>query len=123
MPEKLQISIKDNYLYAEVSGKYNAKNANEFFEEIIKQCYENNIFCILIDARKLEGKLSVIDRYEFGIFMESKRIYKINVALVGTTEYVFPDKFLETVAKNRAVNAKVTTDIKEAELWLKGKMK
>jgi len=118
MLEILGTEFKSEYLYAEVAGDFDIKKSGELFEEVMNICIDRGYSNILFDCRRLEGEVSILDRYKFGIFMDSERTRKTNIAFVSTSKYILPNKFLETVAKNRAINVKVTADIDEAELWL-----
>ena len=118
MPEQLKIEIVDGILRASVSGPFSLVNAKTFFQEILRVAREENLDKILIDARKITTKIPTTGRFEFGTHMSEQQPFRIKIALVGSTDAVWPDRFLETVAHNRGVNARVTTEIKEALDWL-----
>ena len=79
---------------------------------------------ILIDARKITGNLTVMQRFEFGEAVA--QLYSCRpagcaalIALVANEPLLDPGRFGETVAVNRAVPVKATTDMREAVEWLK----
>lgn len=118
MPEKLEIKVLDGIVWASVSGKFILENAKTFFLEILRSAYTEGINKILIDARGITTEISATARFEFGSHLAEQNPYQIMIAIVGNEDAVWPDRFLENVLVNRAVNAKVVTEIKEALKWL-----
>ena len=118
MPEKLEIEVVGGVVRASVSGTFNLDNAKTFFQEILRRSHEEEVDRILIDARGITTNVSTTARYEFGKHMAEQHPYAIKIALVGSTDAVLPERFLEMVSVNRGVNAKVVTEIEEALNWL-----
>ena len=75
---------------------------------------------ILIDARGITTEIPTMARFEIGSHVVEQHPYRIMIALVGQRNAVWPDRFLETVMVNRAVQAKVTADFDEALNRLSG---
>ena len=119
MPQELKIKVADGIARAEVSGAFNPSNAKAFFRKILGHARDQGLSKILIDARHLEGDVSTMERFDFGSFMSEMRPAAIRIAFVGSAEAVWSQRFLETVAVNRGVIAKVTTNPTEAIEWLK----
>lgn len=118
MPQELKTQVVENVLRAEVSGAFSLSNAKIFFRQILELACEQDLCKILIDARHVTGDISTMARFDFGTFMSELRPAGIRIAFVGSTEIVWPDRFLENVSVTRGVNAKVTTDVAEALDWL-----
>ena len=77
---------------------------------------------ILIDGADVTGYLSDVDRFEIATYLSElnrqEETYFKAIAIVGNMPLVDPFRFGETVARNRGVNGRVFTDIKEAIEWL-----
>ena len=119
MLQILQTENKPAYLYAAIGGTFNIENAKELFDKILTMCFEHGCSGILLDVRKIEGNLSILDRFEIWRYLAEKRIFDFSVCCVGTGRHLVPDRFLETVARNRGVHVKVTADMDEADQWLR----
>lgn len=59
-----------------------------------------------------------MERVQFGTHMAEQRPRAIKIAFAGTEDQVWRDRFMETVAVNRGVKAKVVIEIEEALDWL-----
>ncbi len=123
MAYQLNITNKENYLLAEVSGEFDYTIDHEFFPELIDSCFAYNRPKLLLDAINLKGFLSTFQRYNIALSVTNtirKNFDKgiIQIAVVGTEPLIDPDKFGETVATNRGLILKVTTDMEEALKWL-----
>ena len=118
MPEKLEIEVLDGVVRASVSGAFSLDNAKTFSQKILRCEREQAVNKILIDTRGITGEIPTMARFEFGSHLAEQRPHQIKIAFVGNKDAVWPDRFLENVSVNRAVNAKVVTEIKEALNWL-----
>jgi len=114
MPEHLEIDIVEDVVRASVSGAFNLNNAKRFFQEILGRARKEKVEAILIDVRGITTEIPTMARLEFGSYMAEKRPHTIKIAFVGSKDAVWPDRFLENVAVNRGVKAKVVTEIEEA---------
>ena len=118
MPERLEIEVLDGVVRASVSGTFSLDNAKTFFQEILGRAREEGVNKILIDARGITTQISTMARFEFGSYLAKQRPHQIKIAFVGHKDAVWPDRFMENVSVNRAVKAKVVTEIKDAIDWL-----
>ena len=118
MPEKLDIKVLEGILWASVSGRFSLENAETFLLEILRRARSEGINKILIDARGITTEISTIARFEFGNYLAAQNPYQTLIAIVGSENAVWPDRFLENVLVNRGVDVKVVTEIKEALKWL-----
>ena len=119
MPLDIEIEIQADVVCAKVSGAFDLDNAKTLFQKILQTAHKQCLNKILIDARSITGNISTMARFDFATFMSELFPIGIKIAIVGSTEVVWSDRFLENVANNRGVNTKVTTDITEAMDWLK----
>ena len=121
MTSRLHVEHRDSYLYARAAGPSELAAAKEFFQQILSACKKHNISNVLYDCRLAEGAFSTMERYNYGAYI-ADAIRKSGVvprfAYVGTEQHIDPDRFGETVAVNRGVVLKVTTDLCEALDWL-----
>jgi hypothetical protein len=117
---------KREYLTILVSGTFELEQANQLMPRILDLCAANRASKLLIDARGVEGSMSIADRF---VFAETfARLYKkrrvagnfkhVQFTVVVTRAIFDPQKFGEKVATNRGLQVKVTTDMKEALAWL-----
>lgn len=122
-----QITISFNsdqhYLLVTVEGWYTLSNAIAIFKTAIDHSLLHEKKSLLIDINKLSGTIPLTDRFTFaettsGYFIQ-KAVGKINrLAVVGKEPIVDPDRFGETVARNRGLNVLVFTDLEQAIQWL-----
>ena len=119
MLDNVTITNKGSYLLFEYTGLFTVEKALACIDLEVEFCIKHEIYKVLLDVRKMEGPLKIIERYEVGTYAEKTAEHKIITALVGRQEYILPDNFLENVTLFRGVIMKVFTDIDEALEWLK----
>ncbi len=118
MPEELKIEAIDGIVQALLSGAFNLDNTKMFFLQTLQKAREEKANKILLDVRNITTDISVLARFELGNFMAKQDTTGIRIAILASEKTAWPDRFLETVSRNRGVNAKVTTEYKEALKWL-----
>jgi hypothetical protein len=120
MTANLQIIPKDGYLLAVVTGEYNLAEAKDHFMQILAACRERNVFKIVVDVREVvvPGSMTTMSRFEFAAFLARNAGGTLHIAYVGSKAHVDPTRFGETVARNRGLNLKITTDMADAIAWL-----
>ncbi len=120
------IQTRNTYLYAEVSGTFEIKQAKQFTRKVLDILYESDLPKVFIDARQLKGDISTMQRFEYGAFLSSaiREIFasgeKIQprLAIVADISILDRQRFVEIVARNRGTSIKVTDNIDEAYEWL-----
>jgi hypothetical protein len=119
MSARLQIEQMPGYLAAKFSGACTAEQAWRQFELIAERSRRANKNKLLLDLRECGGAIYLADRY---FFAESARIFAryklIKTAYLARPEQVDSQKFGEMVARNRWINARIFTNLKDAEEWL-----
>jgi hypothetical protein len=103
-------------LTGELTNDSIEKIKNEVFD--IEQSM--NTKNVLIDVRKLRGRIGFTEAYSFVRNIPSDR-HRINIALVDIPEYAELDSFHETTAFNAGLSVKFFTDIDTARVWIKSK--
>jgi hypothetical protein len=119
MSVEIQIEELPGYFAAKFTGACAAEEAWRRFETIAERCQRANKNKLLLDFTQCHGDISVADRY---LFVKSARIFA-QYKLIKTAYFARPDqvdsqKFGEMVAQNRWVNARIFTNVEEAEKWL-----
>jgi len=108
-----------------MTGTFTLPEAKIIAVRILDACAEHNMTKILFDLRSLRGSPSILERFEFASYLVStfqnklgERFGAMKMAAVAGAPFMDPHKFGETVAVNRGLNLKVTTDLAEACAWL-----
>jgi len=115
---QFQIEEMSGYLAARFVGEGRPDEAIQQFALIAEHCKSANCKRLLIDFTAVQGKISIVDRYNLG---EKSRIFalrNLKVATVVTEEQFDAERFGELVARNRGVNLRIFTDPRAAEEWL-----
>ena len=120
MSEKFAYQMKsmENYMFVKVSGKFDLSQAQNFITTVIEKSHDTGLNRILIDARSVTGIDETLDRYKMGEFISKISPMSMKIAFLVSEKQILPDKFFENVAKNRMLNAFVTTNFEEAKDWL-----
>jgi hypothetical protein len=118
MEHMIEIQNKGAYLLVDYSGDFTLEGAKECIDSYVDACAEQNCSRVLLDTRKMTGRLGIMDRYKMGRYAIKTKVQEIRTAMIGTKSYVLPDRFLENVASNLGVDVKVFLDTDEALKWL-----
>ena len=120
MDYTLKKEDRGDYIYFHVTGSDSLEVSKAFWREIIETGTQLKYKKILVDE-DLEGSVPIGDIYEVittGLDIGDVRSMKI--AFVDRyLEQMEGNIFGEKVATNRGINAKVFTNIEEAEQWLR----
>jgi hypothetical protein len=107
------------YLAARFTGAGTVEEAWRQFKFIAERCQRANTNKLLLDFTEAHAGISLADRY---FLVTSARIFAqyklIKTAFVARPEQVDSKKFGELVARNRWINARVFTNVDDAEKWL-----
>jgi hypothetical protein len=120
----LQVELKPNYVHLHCRGAFRFDSLLEVWEDAFRVAIDAGRKAVLVDLRGLEGApLTTIERYEQGVRVanvQQRFGLGILIAVVGYEPLVDPEKFGETVGKNRGGFGAVFTDIDEAVDWIEG---
>jgi len=119
MPEVLEIQVKPDYILVTYTGEFNVAAAERAIDGSLQAGSTHNLSKILIDCRRMTGRLSIMDRYQVAVSGQRMAGKLTRVALVRQEGGSPLDRFTETVARNRGVNLKLFNEIDEAVAWLK----
>jgi hypothetical protein len=117
---ELQIDRKKDYLLAHLSGDFNVSEVEGLILAVVKDCEKNPCKYLLVDARDITGKISLMDRHQIGLLIVRHNQPRYKIVIVSSVKNILPNHYLETVINNRWVPVLVTTDFEEAEEWLSG---
>ena len=117
---------KEGFLHIFLEGEYDLPEIPRILQGIIDGCVDHKATKVLIDLRSLAGNMTSMERFNIAqafalkYFDELKagRISPIRFAYLGNYPMIDPNKFGETVAVNRGLTLKATTELKEALDWL-----
>ena len=123
MSSKFNLDVKENYIHVTVSGTFSLAAYKSIFETTLSECVKNKKSIMFFDLRTAEGHISIFERFDLAVYFakvsrEHPITFKVKVAFTGFPPIIDPDRFAQTVARNRGVNINVTTDIDEAFRWL-----
>jgi len=126
MSMTLEIKPEKEVLLVRVTGEFALDEANDCFTRMLQAIAQHEVTKVLVDCRDLTGKISTLDRFEHGEYaaQELSRAYDaglsraIRFAYVCLPPVLDHERFGETVARNRGVNADVTDSVVAARQWL-----
>jgi hypothetical protein len=118
MNGQVEIVKKKDHLLVTVSGTFSPELSMESIDAMVTAAKKEDCKMILLDCRPMGGEIGVLERFESGRYgaLTIPRTFKI--ALLARKDQVSPDKFFQTVARNRGVNLTVFTENDEALGWL-----
>jgi len=106
------------YVAAEYSGRMVYHALPELVASVMAYCESTGHERVLLDVTKTTDELSVIDRWRAGLLMACSWRRDIRLAVLGRPDQLLPDRFFETVTRNRGLSTGVFTDPSEAVGWL-----
>ncbi len=122
---KVQTEAKPGYLEVVIQGKFNLEEIEHAGERIFDFCYQMNLEKILVDARKVTGRPSLVTKIELSDSMMAKQMGHIakggrplQIAHIVPAGMADAAGFAEVLGANRGVKIIVTTSMSEALGWL-----
>lgn len=122
----LTTEIKPDHLLVTFEGTVEENFPTRFPELLFETVIAHKSSKVLVDLRKVEGTLTVMQRYTMGEtgaekFQSALSDGKIPVSrfsLVANPPLMAPDKFGEKVATNRGMPVRIFSSFQEALDWL-----
>jgi hypothetical protein len=118
MSIQLQMEQMPGYLAASFIGSGAPPDVWRQFELIAENCKRTKNDKLLIDVLRVDGKISLIERFMMGERTQLFLYYGIKVVFVEKPERIDPGKFAMLVAQNRGVNVDAFTDFQASKEWL-----
>jgi len=118
MSDEISMEVRDGILCVTVVGSYQMRRAQDWIGRTAESLTEHRCDRLLMDLRKVEGVVSVIDRFRLGEHAAAAFAGKVFLALWVSPEELDLDRFMETVASTRGLSAKVFMDGDAARSWL-----
>ena len=110
--------LGEEVLCFELKGTMTLEDQRTIGEAIMDECQRRKCGRALADARQQAGDLSIIDWHELATQLQPNWPRDLYLAIVDRADRLKPDRFLETVARNRGVPVRVFSDMDEAVAWL-----
>ena len=121
MPYKLKFENKGQYLHVNVEGENSSKNVWAYLRDVKEACMQHKCNKVLIEENLQGPNLKTSEIFEIVTHgAENMRPALIQVAFIDLNKQHDADlmRFAETVAYNRAINAKQFFKREDAEKWL-----
>ena len=120
---KFDITAQADFILVTTEGEYDFAEARHIIRLAFIAAAEHGSQKIMIDCRKLTGGLTAVQRFDLGewlaeFYFQRPKVTLTPIAVVGNVPFIDPGRFGETVAVNRLVPLKVSTDWDEALSWL-----
>jgi len=119
---KLEIHPESGFLRTDVSGEFSLEEAKRTFLEILDAVTRYKVNKVLFDGRRIAGNPQPMERFYYGEFVAEA--WRGVLPQVPTFAYVLehpvidPERFGETVARNRGMIVKAFDDLEDALGWL-----
>ncbi len=114
-----QMSVDDSTLYIKTSGRDESEEeVKQYGIAIIEMAIAHGIERVLCDERELEYALGTVSNYEAAKFIAEVAPKICRVAIVCHPRDAQSGAFWETVAVNRGLKVRVTSDLDQARAWI-----
>jgi len=121
MPYNLKLIPKSDYLYATVQGDNSPANIQQYLLEVKHSCELHNCRKVLIEENLQGPTIGTFDIFEIVTKLSQDAAQaKLKIAYVDVNRKhdMNAMHFAESVARNRSVNVRMFSNIREAEEWL-----
>lgn len=108
----------EGYLLVRVTGEPVVEALAQASDAGLEKAKALGLPAVLVDARGLTGALGILERFQLGLHFALHWDLAIPAAVVVTAETLNDRRFVETVARNRAVPVRFFSDPHEALAWL-----
>ncbi len=122
---EVRTEVKTGYLKVVVRGEFRVEEVLMIGRRIFEICHLARLVKVLMDARGVTGRLSLLDKIDLADSMaETQTEYIVNgdqrlwIAHVVSERMSEAPRFAETLAANRGAKILVTTSMDEALRWL-----
>ena len=114
-----QMSVEGNVLYVKASGRDESEEeVKQYGLAVIQMALAHGAERVLCEETELEYALETFSTYEAAKFIAEVAPKICRVAIVCSPRDAESGAFWETVAVNRGLNVRVTTDLQRAKAWI-----
>ena len=121
----LKFEAKEEFLYCRASGAYSFEDGCSVIREVLAESAQRDATKVLVDCLQIEGRPSMVERYEMAEFLAHELIAVISagkspprLAVLAKEPLVDQNRFAELVATNRGVQTKTVEQMEDALKWL-----
>lgn len=111
-----KIEDHENYLQVHYSEPYQLDTFIALIKEVAETCRAMNCTKVLIDIRRMSGKVGTMDRFQIGVAGAEAFRGLAKVAVLYRREEI--NQFAENVSVNRGANVKGFSNLDKALKWL-----
>lgn len=122
VPYELTLEERPAYLHAKVVGPRTPENALRYLDEVYAACQRTGLASVLLEmcfsgpSLGAPGVFHVISQTSVNGAKLARIAY-----VEASTDGPLKAQFAETVARNRAVNLRLFSDVEAAQRWLVGR--
>ena len=127
MSMNIKLTYDSGLLRATTTGRFSIEEAKRTFLEVMDAIAKHDASKVLFDGREITGKPEDMERFYYGEFTARTVMNYAKVSHCPIFTYVLippvldPDRFGETVAKNRGMIVKTFETLENATSWLQAK--
>jgi hypothetical protein len=114
---QFRLEPSPDHLHVVVEGAFDLGRARAALGDVLREAQARGFTAILVDARGIETRASVADRYELATQLAEHGAGRLRVAIVVAPENMF-SKTMEDTARNRGVALLTTDSMPEALAFL-----
>ena len=118
MSYKVELDKAAEYVEIVFAGEVTREDHESARAEAIDALKAGGYKRLLVDARRIDAKMSLIDDFEFTQEHQATPIRAMPTAIIHRPDESERFKFIENVASNRGAQIKVFTDPEQAIGWL-----
>ena len=117
----LKLEEKTTYLHATVTGENTKENVMRYLFEVMGACLQHDYKKVLIIENLAGPGLGVFNMFEITGEVSTEAVragLQIAYVDVNIEHDMNALRFSETAARNRGINVRIFSDVREAERWL-----
>jgi GTP cyclohydrolase FolE2 len=121
MDYQFRLSQREGYLHVWVHGDNTPETVARYLKDVYDACLKHKCSSVLIEENlegtglRLTDMFSIVEEGSHRVWPVVRRIAYVDVNLGHDQENL---KFVETVARNRAINLRLFPAVRDAENWI-----
>ena len=113
-----QIEPREKYLFVKVEGGFSLQEAPALFNQVEAEAARLQRPLLMFDVTEITGEINILARFEMAEDLARRTASIRRLAMFCRPDQILPDRFMQTVARNRGLLGRPFTDFSEAETWL-----